>query len=69
MKRRLGLYVDTIYEVIDTVDGRHLSPSPIDFGFLLFACEVGARFDRLLLFGPSASLVFPCRRYEMQEIR
>jgi glycosyltransferase involved in cell wall biosynthesis len=42
---RLGIYVDDVYRVGD--DGRISA----DRAFLLFACEVGRRFDRLTVFG------------------
>jgi glycosyltransferase involved in cell wall biosynthesis len=42
---RLGIYVDDVYRVDG--DGRIST----DRAFLLFACEVGTRFDRLVLFG------------------
>ena len=50
---RLGLYVDTVYCVVE-VDGIFtVAAHPVDFGFLLFACEVGLEFDSLVLFGRS----------------
>jgi glycosyltransferase involved in cell wall biosynthesis len=42
---RLGIYVDDVYRV----DGR--SRVSTDRAFLLFACEVGSRFEQLVLFG------------------
>jgi hypothetical protein len=42
---RLGIYVDDVYRIGG--DGRISS----DRAFLLFACEVGRRFDRLTVFG------------------
>jgi glycosyltransferase involved in cell wall biosynthesis len=42
---RLGIYVDDVYRVGE--DGRISA----DRAFLLFACEVGRRFDRLTVFG------------------
>lgn len=42
---RLGIYVDDVYRV----DGGGRVST--DRAFLLFACEVGRRFDRLVLFG------------------
>ena len=48
MRGRLGVYVDDVYRV--RLDGRNRSIST-DRAFLLFACEVGRRFDALALFG------------------
>lgn len=45
---RLGIYVDDVYRVASTEHGRQIST---DRAFLLFACEVGKRFDRVVLFG------------------
>lgn len=45
MSGRLGIYVDDVYRVDAT--GRVST----DRAFLLFACEVGQRFDKLVLFG------------------
>jgi glycosyltransferase involved in cell wall biosynthesis len=45
---RLGIYVDAVYRPVETTDRRRVTT---DRAFLLFACEVGSRFDRLLLFG------------------
>jgi glycosyltransferase involved in cell wall biosynthesis len=44
---RLGVYVDDVYH-LETANRERLST---DRAFLLFVCEVGRRFDRLVLFG------------------
>lgn len=48
--RRLGVYSDGPFHVIETDDGRRLAPDPADHPFLTFACEVGRHFDSMLLF-------------------
>jgi glycosyltransferase involved in cell wall biosynthesis len=48
LRRRLGIYVDDVYRVVARAEGRRIST---DRAFLLFACEVGRRFDALVLFG------------------
>ena len=45
---RLGVYVDDVYRVQAGADGDTLTT---DRAFLLFACEVGRSFDRLVVFG------------------
>src|ERR671934_31119 len=45
---RLGIYVDDVYRVVARPDGAEVS---VDRAFLLFACEIGRRFERLVLFG------------------
>lgn len=45
---RLGIYVDDVYRVVARPDGGEVS---VDRAFLLFACEIGRRFERLVLFG------------------
>jgi glycosyltransferase involved in cell wall biosynthesis len=45
---RLGVYVDDVYRVIQSENGEQIS---VDRAFLLFACEVGRHFERLVLFG------------------
>lgn len=45
---RLGIYVDDVYRVTAYPGGTRIS---VDRAFLLFACEVGAKFDGLVLFG------------------
>lgn len=45
---RLGIYVDDVYRVAQRPGGARLS---VDRAFLLFASEVGSRFDGLVLFG------------------
>jgi glycosyltransferase involved in cell wall biosynthesis len=47
---RLGIYVDDVYRITE-IDGRNRVSA--DRAFLLFACEVGAGFERLVLFGRS----------------
>ncbi len=49
--KTLGIYVDGPYGLVDTPEGRRVAPDPADFPFLSFACEVGQRFDTLLLLG------------------
>lgn len=44
---RLGVYVDDVYHIDRSVPPRATS----DRAFLLFVCEVGRRFDALVLFG------------------
>jgi glycosyltransferase involved in cell wall biosynthesis len=51
--RRLGIYNDGPFALIETEDGIRVSPDPADFPFLTFACAVGSRFDSTLLFGRS----------------
>lgn len=50
--RRLGWYIDTVYRRAE--DGRGLLTNSDTFPFLLFVCETGRAFDRLVLFGRSA---------------
>ena len=45
---RLGVYVDDVYRVVEAEDREQIS---VDRAFLLFACEVGRHFERLVLFG------------------
>ena len=45
---RFGVYIDSVYRVVPTADGREIST---DRSFLLFVLEVGKAFDRLVLFG------------------
>lgn len=45
---RLGIYVDDVYRVAAGPGGTRISA---DRAFLLFACEVGAQFEGLVLFG------------------
>jgi glycosyltransferase involved in cell wall biosynthesis len=45
---RLGVYADNVYWVVEESGERRISA---DRAFLLFVCEVGRRFDRLLMFG------------------
>jgi glycosyltransferase involved in cell wall biosynthesis len=54
---RLGIYVDAVFHV----DGRNerVRVDPVDYAFLLFAAEVGERFDRLVLFGRTKAGVAP----------
>jgi glycosyltransferase involved in cell wall biosynthesis len=49
--RRLGIYVDAPYRVLEGADGRRAAADPVDQAFLLFACEVGKHFEALILFG------------------
>ena len=46
--RRLGIYLDDVYWVFDEDGRRRIST---DRSFFLFLCEVGARFDRVVMFG------------------
>jgi len=48
LSTRLGIYVDDVYRVVARAEGHRIST---DRAFLLFACEVGRRFDALVLFG------------------
>jgi glycosyltransferase involved in cell wall biosynthesis len=48
--RRLGVYLDGPYVLIDSGEGQRIAPDPADFPFLLFICEVGRRFESVLLF-------------------
>jgi glycosyltransferase involved in cell wall biosynthesis len=48
--RRLGVYSDGPFRVVDTSEGARLSPDPADLPFLTFACEVGTSFDSTVLF-------------------
>ena len=50
MSERLGLFVDAVYRVEDGA----VETSDAALQFLRFACEVGTRFDRLVLLGRSA---------------
>jgi glycosyltransferase involved in cell wall biosynthesis len=66
--RRLGIYVDGPYRLVQTPEGPRIAPDAADFPFVTFACEVGGKFDSLLLFGrarPSsdtdARLLLPLR--------
>ena len=45
---RLGVYVDDVFRVVEGPEGCRVSS---DRAFLLFACEVGSRFQSLVLFG------------------
>jgi glycosyltransferase involved in cell wall biosynthesis len=47
---RLGIYLDAVFHV-DERDEQRVRVDPVDYAFLLFAAEVGKRFDRLVLFG------------------
>jgi glycosyltransferase involved in cell wall biosynthesis len=46
--RRLGIYLDDVYWVFEERGRRRIST---DRSFFLFLCEVGARFDRVVMFG------------------
>ena len=48
---RLGIYVDAVFHVDSGGDKPQVLVDPVDSAFLLFAAEVGKRFDRLVLFG------------------
>jgi glycosyltransferase involved in cell wall biosynthesis len=52
--RRLGIYVDGPYAVVETPGGVRISPDAADFPFLTFACAVGSRFETTMLFGRTA---------------
>src|SRR5262245_62014051 len=49
--RRLGIYNDGPFVLVETDTGRRVSPDPADFPFLTFACEVGTRLGSTLVFG------------------
>lgn len=55
---RLGIYVDAVFHV-DEGDEQRVRVDPVDYAFLLFAAEVGERFDRLVLFGRTRAGVAP----------
>jgi len=55
---RLGIYVDAVFHV-DAGDKPRVRVDPVDYAFLLFAAEVGERFDRLVLFGRTRTGVAP----------
>jgi glycosyltransferase involved in cell wall biosynthesis len=46
--RRLGIYYDTIYQVVERNGQRRASS---DRSFVLFMCAVGGEFERLVIFG------------------
>ena len=48
---RLGIYVDAVFHVDSRGDELRVLADPVDSAFLLFAAEVGTRFDRVVLFG------------------
>jgi glycosyltransferase involved in cell wall biosynthesis len=45
---RFGVYIDSVYHLSENGDRRRVSS---DRSFLLFVCEVGARFEELVLMG------------------
>jgi glycosyltransferase involved in cell wall biosynthesis len=55
---RLGIYVDAVFHV-DESDEQRVRVDPVDYAFILFAAEVGERFDRLVLFGRTSAGVAP----------
>jgi glycosyltransferase involved in cell wall biosynthesis len=55
---RLGIYVDAVFHV-DETNEQEVRVDPVDYAFLLFAAEVGERFDRLVLFGRTRAGVAP----------
>ena len=55
---RLGIYVDAVFHA-DGSDKPRIRVDPVDFAFLLFAAEVGKRFDRFVLFGRTRIGVAP----------
>jgi glycosyltransferase involved in cell wall biosynthesis len=63
--RRLGIYIDGLYYLVEAPDGPHIATDAADFPFLTFACAVGSKFDSTLLFGrvrrttASARLLLP----------
>jgi len=48
--RRLGVYVDGPYRLLESPQGARIAPDPDDFPFLLFVYEVARRFESLTLF-------------------
>jgi len=48
--RRLGIYSDGPFRVLDCSNGLRLAPDPADHPFLTFACAVGSRFDSTTIF-------------------
>lgn len=63
---RIGVYVDDVYRVVETANGPHYST---DRAFLLFACEVGARFREVVLFGRAIDAVEPADYELPRDIR
>jgi len=57
--KRLGIYVDGPYSVVETETGRRVAPDPADFPFLSFACAVGSRFESTRLFGRARRVTDP----------
>jgi glycosyltransferase involved in cell wall biosynthesis len=49
--RRLGIYNDGPFSVVDTAEGPRVAPDPADLPFLTFACHVGSKFESIVLFG------------------
>jgi glycosyltransferase involved in cell wall biosynthesis len=56
VSKRLGIYVDGPYGLVDTPSGPRVAPDPADLPFLTFACEVGRAFDATLLFARARPL-------------
>jgi glycosyltransferase involved in cell wall biosynthesis len=48
--RRLGVYSDGPFRVVQSTDGPRLAPDPADHPFLTFVCAVGSRFESTLFF-------------------
>jgi glycosyltransferase involved in cell wall biosynthesis len=48
---RLGVFNDGPLTLVPSVDGIRISPDAADVPFFTFACEVGANFDSMLVFG------------------
>jgi glycosyltransferase involved in cell wall biosynthesis len=48
--RRLGVYSDGPFQLVQSADGPRLAPDPADHPFLMFVCAVGSRFESILVF-------------------
>src|SRR2546421_1262994 len=48
---QLGVYVDGIFQTVETATGPRVASVPESYAFCLFACAVGEHFDRLSFFG------------------
>jgi glycosyltransferase involved in cell wall biosynthesis len=51
--RRLGIYNDGPFALIDVGDQPRIAPDPADFPFLTFACAVGSNFASTVVLGRS----------------
>jgi glycosyltransferase involved in cell wall biosynthesis len=52
---RLAVYAENVYREVETPAGPRVACLAEAYGFALFVCEVGGRFERLVLLGRSAS--------------